>query len=409
MSKVVKMHVGELRVGMYVSKLDREWLDTPFIMQGFLLEEEDDIDIVSEYCEHVWVDTDFSQDQLSQFSSGVGTATQARPSANAFAPQVEVQEEHRKTYRAFREARSLTKSLLDDIRLGGALDGNVARDTVKNCVQSVIRHPDALLWMAKIREEREYTAEHCLNVCILAIAFSRQLGFDEAELHNIGMCGLLHDVGKMRVPQEIVDKPARLTPKEMRLMKAHTVHGRNLLLSSANIYSGSIDVAYSHHERIDGNGYPRKIPGHGISRYSRIISIVDAYDAMTADRCYASAITSTEALKIIYNEKGKQFDEPLALKFIETIGLYPAGSIVELYSSEIGVVLESNPRYRHLPRVIILLDENKKKLKKEIIKDLSYIESGELPRKFLIKQVWPDGSFGIRLRDYQKKGLVLKM
>lgn len=407
MSKVVKMHVGELRIGMFVSKLDKDWLDTPFIMQGFLIEEEEDIDIVSEYCEHVWVDTDYTEHRLSAHSSGVGTASQARP-AGGFAPSVSVQEEHRRTYRVFREARSLTKSLLDDIRLGGALDGNKARDMVNDCVQSVIRHPDALLWMAKIRDEREYTAEHCLNVCILAIAFGRQLGMDEAELHNLGMCGLLHDVGKMRVPQEIVDKPASLTPKEMRLMKAHTVHGRNLLLSSQNIFNGAIDVAYSHHERIDGQGYPRKLPGHGISRYSRIISIVDAYDAMTADRCYSPAKTSTEALKIIYSEKGKHFDETLALKFIETIGLYPAGSLVELYSGEVGIVVEANQRYRHLPRVILLLDEAKKLREKEVIKDLSKIESGELPRKFLIKQVWRDGSFNIRLRDYQKKGLVLK-
>ncbi|WP_075186783.1 HD-GYP domain-containing protein [Teredinibacter haidensis] len=403
----IKMHVGELRVGMYVSKLDKDWLDTPFIMQGFSIEEQDDIDIVSEYCEYVWVDVDHSR-KLSVHSSGTGSASQARASVNAFAPEVSIQEEHRKAYRTFRNARSLTKTMLDDIRLGGALDGSKAREMVNDCVQSVIRHPDALLWMAKIRDERAYTAEHCLNVCILAIAFGRQLSLDESGLHDLGMCGLLHDVGKMRVPEEIVDKPASLTPKEMRLMKAHTVHGRNLLLASSNIFNGAIDVAYSHHERIDGVGYPRKLPGHGISRYSRIISIVDAYDAMTADRCYSRARTSTEALKIIYEERGKQFDEALAVKFIETIGLYPAGSIVELYSGDVGIVLESNQKYRHLPRVILLLDENKKAREKELIKDLVYIESGEIPRKYLVKQVWRDGSFDIRLREYQKKGLVLK-
>lgn len=408
MAKTVKVHVSDLRVGMFVSKLDRDWLDTPFIMQGFLLEEREDIEIVSEFCEYVWVDTDHRELPASTYSSNVGTATHANP-RGIFQPEVAVQDEHRKTYKTFREARSITKNLMDDIRLGGALDGSVARNVVNDCVQSVIRHPDALLWMAKIREEREYTAEHCLNVCIMAIAFGRQLGLDESELHNLGFCGLLHDVGKVRVPQDVVDKPAKLTPKEMRMMMAHTVHGRNLLLSGKNIYGGAVDVAYSHHERIDGDGYPRKIPGHGISRFSRIISIVDAYDAMTAERCYAPAKTSTEALKIIYTERGKQFDEALALKFIETIGLYPAGSIVELYSGEVGIVLESNTRFRHLPRVILLLDEAKQPRDKETIKDLVHIQSGDMPRKYLIKQVWRDGSFGIRLRDYQKKGLILKL
>ncbi|WP_188149665.1 HD-GYP domain-containing protein [Teredinibacter waterburyi] len=405
MSNTKKIHVGELRIGMYVSKLDREWLDTPFIMQGFLIEERDDIEIIAEFSDYVWIDSNYSA-KASAHSSGVGSATSAR---SAPLPEVPLEDEHRKTYKTFRSARSLTKTLLDDVRLGGALDGEKARSMVNDCVQSVIRHPDALLWMTKIRNQQEYTAEHCLNVCILAIAFGRQLGLDEPELQNLGLCGMLHDVGKMRVPEEIVNKPAALTAKEYRLMKAHTVHGRNLLLSTSGIYSGVVDVAYSHHERIDGTGYPRKLPGHGISRFSRIIAIVDAYDAMTADRCYSHAKTSTEALKIIYNERGKHFDETLALKFIETIGLYPAGSLVELYSGEVGIVVEANPNLRHLPRIILLLDEEKNLRPKEMIKDLSLIEHGDLPRKYLIKQVWRDGSFGISLREYQKKGLVLKM
>lgn len=404
MSNSQKIHVGELRVGMFVSKLDRDWLDTPFIMQGFLIEDPEDIDIVAEYCEYVWVDTHYSA-KAGAFSSNIGTASSARPAPHIY--KVELQEEHRKMYNTFREVRSVTKNMMDNIRLGAAINTSQAKDTVNECVQSVIRHPDALLWMAKIREKAEYTAEHCLNVCILAIAFGRQLGLDEGDLQKLGLCGLLHDVGKMRVPTEILNKPATLTPKEFNMMKAHTVHGRNLLMSTPGIYDGVIDTAYSHHERIDGEGYPRKLPGQGISYFTRIISIVDAYDAMTADRCYSEAKTSTEALKIIYQHRGTQFDDALGFKFLQTIGLYPAGCIVELYSGEVGIVVESNQRYRHLPKVILLLDEKKEK-QKERIADLAQVESGELPRRFLIKQVWRDGSFGITLRDYNKKGLVLK-
>ncbi len=392
---------------MYVCKLDRDWLDTPFIMQGFLIEDREDIEIVAEFCEHVFIDKNQHHKGPLGPSSNVGTATQVR-SVGLPEYQTDIQSEHKKIYKTFREARSVTHNMMENIRLGEALDTKQARETVHGCVQSVIRHPDALLWMSRIRERQEYTAEHCLNVCILAIAFGRQLGFSEQELEKIGMCGLLHDVGKMRVPQEIVDKPAALTTKEFNMMKAHTVHGRNLLMSTSGVYGGAIDVAYSHHERIDGEGYPRKLPAAGISYYSRIICLVDAYDAMTADRCYDEAKTSTQALKIIYAERGKQFDEQLALKFIQTIGLYPAGSLVELYNGEVGIVVEANPQLRHLPRVILLLDENKKPLKKEKIIDLALIQSGDLPKRFLIKQVWKDGSFDVSLRDYQKKGLVLK-
>lgn len=405
---IKKVPVGKLRVGMFVSKLDRDWLDTPFLLQGFHIEEEDDIDIVAEYCEFVWVDDDKSIDRGNPFSSNIGTASQARSSYSVEAYSVPLDEEHRRIFGTFRQARSITKTLLDDIRLGGAIKTDQAKDTVNECVQSVIRHPDALMWMAKMRDENEYTAEHCLNVCILAIAFGRQLGMSEQDLQNLGMCGLLHDVGKMKIPIEILDKPDGLTTKEMRIMMAHTIHGRNLLLSTPGIYSGAIDVAYSHHERIDGLGYPRRLPASSISRFSRIIAIVDAYDAMTADRCYQSAKTSTEAIKIIYQERGRHFDDKLALKFLQTVGLYPPGSIVELYSGEVGIVLETNLRYRHLPKVILLRDAEKRPLEHEKTVDLSLISKGELSKKYLIKQVWRDKSFDISMRDFREKGLLLQ-
>ena len=391
---------------MFICKLDKEWLETPFLMQGFTIEDPEDIEIVAEYCEYVWVDSD-KKTSLSRHSSSAGTASFAP--INTYEYESSITEEHRKAYKTFRKARSITKDLLDDIRLGGALDTTAAKDTVSECVKSVLRHPDALLWMSKLREESEYTSEHSLNVCILAITFGRQLGFNEAELEKIGLCGLLHDVGKMRVPNEILNKPERLTDKEMNMMKAHTVHGRNLLVSAGNIYSGSIDVAYSHHERIDGTGYPRKLSGTGISRYAKLIAIVDAYDAMTANRCYSRAITSTEALKRIYEARGKQFDETLAIQFIKTIGLFPSGSIVELYSGDVGIVIETNQKRRHLPKIILVRNTKKQTREKEKVLDLSAIENDNLSRQYLIKKVWPDGSFDIYLKEYQEKGLVLKL
>ena len=407
-SNTKKIHVSELRVGMFVSQLDRDWLETPFLLQGFQVEEEADIDVISEYCQHVYIDDEKSiKPKASEHSSDVGTARHVRVNPDIFAPEVPLEDEHRRMIGTFRQARSLTKTLLDDIRLGGAINTDQARHTVNECVHSVIRHPDALLWMSKMRDENEYTAEHCLNVCILAIAFGRQLGMGEQELQNLGMCGLLHDVGKMKTPPEILNKPDTLTPKEMRIMMAHTVHGRNLLLSSSGIYTGAIDVALSHHERIDGKGYPRQLAGNSISRYSKIIAIVDAYDAMTADRCYQSARTSTEAIKIIYKERGQHFDEQLALKFLQTVGLYPAGSIVELYSGEVGMVIEANPRLRHLPRIVMLRDRNKQPVAKEMMIDLSLIEKGELSKDYLIKQVWKDKTFGITLKNYLERGLFM--
>ena len=406
MSESVKIHVSELRIGMYVSKLDRDWLDTPFIMQGFVIEDPEDVDIVAEYCEYVWIDSTYKS-RGSKHSSNVPTATQVRRSGQ-YADPKNLEAEHRRAYKSFRHGRRVTFDLLDAVRLGDAIDGEAAKQTVSEVVTSVIRHPDAMLWLSKIREESSYTSDHCLNVCVLAVAFGRHLGIEKNELEELGLCGLLHDIGKMRVPDEILNKPGRLSEKEFNLMKAHTVHGRNLLLSAKNVYAGAIDVAYNHHERIDGNGYPRKLDAAKISRFTRIISIVDVYDAITAERCYSKARTSTEALKIIYAERGTQFDEALALEFIKTIGLYPPGSIVELHTGEVGFVIESNPQRRHLPKVLLVLDEDQTKREKEKIIDLSFIESGELPQKFLIKKDWSDGEFGLNIKRYKDKGLMLK-
>lgn len=408
-SNTTKIAVGDLRVGMFVSRLDRDWLETPFLLQGFHIEQEDDIDIIAEYCKHVWIDDEKSRAKLAKSPTPDQTAFKNGPlDESLYQNSVPLEDEHRRMFGAFKKARSLTKTMLDDIRLGGVIHTDNAKETVNECVQSVIRHPDALLWMSKMRDENEYTAEHCLNVCILAIAFGRSLGMSEQDLQHLGLCGLLHDVGKVKVPTEVLDKPGPLTAKEMRIMMAHTVHGRNLLMSSPGVYTGAIDVAYSHHERMDGRGYPRQLPGRGMSRFSRIIAIVDAYDAMTADRCYQEAKTSTDAMKIIYKERGKHFDEFLALKFLQTVGLYPPGSIVELYNGEVGIVIEANQKYRHLPRVILLLDKQKNQRAREEVIDLSLIEKGDISKDFLIKQVWKDKSFGISLREYRDKGLLLQ-
>lgn len=390
---------------MYVCELDRPWLDTPFLMQGFVIEDVDDARVVAEYCEHVWVDTDYEV-PASQDSSNVGTLNQSV--SDIFEHETPVEAEHKQVQSRFHKARSFTRDFLEGVRDGRAVDAEQAADTVEQCVDSIMRNPDALLWMVKIRQESEYTAEHSLNVCILAVAFGRQLGLSKAQLETLGLCGLLHDIGKMRVPPEILNKSDPLSTKEMNMMKAHTVHGRNLLLSTPSVCDTVVDAAYSHHERIDGLGYPRKLSGENISRYARIISIVDAYDAMTAKRCYSPAISTTDALKIIYEERGKQFDEALALAFIRTIGLFPVGSVVELANKEVGVVVENNPRFRHLPRVLLLLDGRQAKREPPKVIDLIHINEGDLERDYLIKRVLPDGSFGVYVADVQRRGLLLK-
>ncbi|WP_027330757.1 HD-GYP domain-containing protein [Marinimicrobium agarilyticum] len=403
-NRSTKIHVSELRVGMFVSKLDRDWLETPFLVQGFMIETPEEAQTVAEHAEYVWIDAVQSKWVPPEHRSFVEVPA---PAKKTYINKVSARKEHGHAIKVFRDARRLTKTLVDDIRLGGTIDTEQAKVTVRGCVDSILRNPDALLWMTKIRDEDEYTAEHCLNVCILAIAFGRHLGMSENELEKIGLCGLLHDVGKMRVPPEVLNKPGPLTPKEFNMIRAHTVLGRNLLLSTPGIFDAVVDVAYSHHERMDGMGYPRKLPQERISYYARVIALVDAYDAMTANRCYAPAIPTTQALKNIYKDRGTHFDEKLALEFIKSIGLYPPGTVVQLHNDMVGIVLEISQKYRHLPKVI-LIKKGEVPLEKEQVVNLADVEKGLLAREFLIKRALKDGTYGIRVAEYREKGLVFR-
>ena len=395
-----KIHISELQIGMYVSKLDREWIDTPFLMQGFLVENLDDIETICEYCEHVWIDALVDR-WVPHHERSAPTPSSSK---KRYIHKVPLQAEHRKAIGAYSEARRLTKSFLDEARLGGVIDTKKAKATVQECVKSVVRNPEALMWMSRMRDQDEYTAEHCLNVCILAICLGRHLEMDEEDLNKLGICGLLHDVGKMSVPEEILNKPGKLTEHEFKIMKAHTTQGRNLLMSSPGIYRGAVDVAYSHHERLDGLGYPRGIKANGLSDFNRIVSIVDTYDAVTATRCYASAKTSTDALKILHDNRGTHFDPRLVNAFIDAIGLYPPGSIVELVNGQVGLVLSKNHRYRQLPKVIMLLGSDKKPTKQTVV-NLANVEKKKLGRDYLIKTMLVDGSYDIHLKDYRELGL----
>lgn len=400
--KTIKIHISELKIGMFVSKLDRPWLETPFLMQGFVIESLDDIDAVAEYAQHVWIDA-VSDEWVAPEERATDKGQTPK---TIYINKIDTKKEHAAALETYREARRLTRNLLEDLRLSGVINTEQAKSTVKECVHSILRNSDALIWMSKIRTLDEYTAEHCLNVCILAIAFGRQLGMSEADLERLGLCGLLHDVGKMRVQPEVLHKPSKLTEKEFNMIKAHTVHGRNLLMSSPGIPNSTIDVAYSHHEKVDGTGYPRGLKSAGISELAKIIAIVDAYDAMTADRCYSPSIPSTEALKIIFKDRGTHFDEHLALEFIKSVGLYPPGTVVELVNGLIAIVFETNSKYRHLPKIIAVKKQDVQ-LQKNVLIDLAGVEDGRLEKSFLIKRALNDGAFGVFIKDYREQGLAL--
>lgn len=398
-----KLPVGDVQVGMFVCELDRPWLETPFILQGFEIQCKEDIEALEEYCEFVYVEKSsaLAAYQLREREEQAAK-NQKRLPARKTSDKEFVHAKNLAT-----EGKQLTRSFMDDVRLGRAIDVKNVEATVSGCVKSIVHNPDAMMWLAKLRSVDEYTSEHSFNVGLLAITFGRHLGLHEDDLQKLGVAGMLHDIGKMRTPIEILNKEGALTPDEFKIMREHTTNGRDILVSHKNVAPGTVDVAFTHHETLDGKGYPRNVKGKGISEFTKIVTVCDVYDALTSERCYKAGKSSVEAFRILYGGRGKQFDENLVTEFIECIGLYPPGCIVELINGHVGIVISINERQRRMPKVLIVTDEQKQ-LKGERVIDLSSVANNATGRGYMIKAVLPNGTLGIRVENYVKRGLRIE-
>ncbi|MFA5982903.1 MAG: HD-GYP domain-containing protein [Methylococcaceae bacterium] len=406
-SELVQVAVEDLRVGMYVSKLDRPWLESSFLFQGFEIRNDDDIAAVKAQCNYVYVDVSreikvpviFSRN--TAYSKATLNKIPPPSKRSSFAKEIKHAEYvHNKT-------STIVKSFMQEVQLGRPISVEVAKQAVAECVDSVINSPDALLLMGQLKNKDEYTAQHSMNVCIYSIALGRHLNLSIEELKNLGLCGMMHDMGKMFVPLEVLNKPGKLTPEELTLMQSHATRGWKLLLSTPNMAGNAIDVAYTHHERLDGTGYPRQLKDEQLSFFTRIVAISDTYDAISSDRVYQKGRTHLEAIKILNDISGTHLDSTLTIRFIECIGIYPAGCIVEMSNGEVALVLEINRRAKIRPKVLLLLDEDKKPRKERII-DLTKIDLDASGQRYAVRNVVRPETYGINLLDYYNRGILMQ-
>lgn len=432
----VRMPVSQLKIGMFVAELDRPWMGTPFLTQGVLIDHPDVISTLKEYCQNVFVTEASSRSKhrrqtlVKPITSLVQKASRpvafsAGPSALSgqtegrksglnlkmkasiqkmqgphYQIQLSAEQEHPAARKAYAGAKRVLENIVIAAQYGSKLDVQSAERVVRVCRESVVRNPNALLWMSRAKHDSSYIVKHGLSVSILAMVFGRNLNFTEPELDALGLCGLLHDIGKVKIPANVQNKRGSLSSDELRLIKQHTIDGYKILRDNKAQIAKLIDVTLNHHERPDGKGYPRNLKGHEISDYAKIIAVVEAFDAMTSDRSYAEAKGPGEAHKEVYENLGKQFDEEYALQFMQAIGPYPPGTVLELRNGMVGVVLTAHPKFRHLPTVIISCDANKQAIKDKIT-DLSLTDSGKLDKGFLVRRTLPDGSFGVSLENYK--------
>lgn len=426
-SAYIRVPASEVKLGMFVAELDRPWLGTPFLTQGFVVSTLTEVKKLRELCNFVYVEkvgrlwsgkqdpfarpvVNTATNAFASVKSDTGIFNQSQQRKPSLVATIDARkphlatatffEEHTRARRIYLASRKMMAAMLTQARTENRVDIMQARRLVRAFAQSILRHPDPLLWMTHIKDREKYLLEHCLHVSILAINFGRLLRLEEKDILKLGLQGLLADMGMIRLPLDLLGKAEKLSVEELYLMNSHPVLGRNLLLNSEEGARFATEAVINHHERFDKKGYPRGINAGTLSQISRIISIIDAYDAMTSPRVYAHEKPPLDALQQIYRHRGKQFDEELALEFIHAIGPYPPGNLVELKNGFVAVVLTSEPKQRQLPLVSVLLDSQKQLLAQPEILDLAALDSADDASDFRVGRVLRNGEFGIDLLDY---------
>lgn len=399
----VKIDVSDLRVGMYVCELDRPWRETPFLFQGFRVRSPAEIEELKRYCEYVFITDhrrdDSARDKKIEFE--ILKASAPRPAQQlTYMDLATLDEELEPARQRYAHTHALVDSLMRDARLGKSLDAEGVKLAVSGVLASVLRNPDAMLCLNQIKRRDEYTATHCLRVCVLALAFGRHLGLPEEALNVLGIGALLHDIGKARVPEDLLNKPGRLSAREFDVVKLHVPLGVKMVDGLEGIPPVSVQVMALHHERHDGSGYAEGLRGSQIDQLGMIAAIVDYYDALTSDRPYRDAMAAHTVLKQMYVARGGPFPSGLVEHFIQCMGIYPIGSLVELNTGQVGVVVAHNRQRALRPRLLLVLDQAKHPYRFPHYIDLAKQPRDQSGVAWEIKMVLEPGTYGVNPVDY---------
>lgn len=390
----VKLRVGDLRPGMYVCELDRPWLETPFLLQGIEIKTDTDIEMISRYCDYVYIDLERTKlVRVDLDAVPVGSYNNERR-------LVTLEREIEQASSARESTSNLVKSFIQEIQFGNSVDIQLAKAAVSECVATVMRNADAVMFMTQLRSKDEYASEHAFNVCIYAIVMGRLLGMRTWELENLGTCALLHDMGTVRVPDAILNKPGKLSSEEFEIVRMHPGWGKDILMSGRNLFTGTVDVAYAHHEAINGSGYPRGLNGTQINQNSKIVAIADRYDAIISARPYRRARDHLGAIGVLNKmATAAQLDMELTTSFVSYLGIYPPGTVVELSTGEVAIVLETNPANRLKPQILVIRDGSGQPQERYV--DMSEAKLATSNQIYRITKVSQPDEIGVNLGQYK--------
>jgi HD-GYP domain-containing protein (c-di-GMP phosphodiesterase class II) len=418
---IVRLPAERLRTGLYVSQLDRPWTETPFLFQGFVIESDEQLQTLRQLCKVVYVEVSRAEaEELNAKPVGPAPAPAARvveqsdlieqlsTNAAALVDRVPVKDviplktELTLATETFADAKRAVGNIFENLRRGGGLDVPHLENVVGSMVDSVFRNRDAMGWLARMKNTDDYLYNHSLAASVWALAFGRHLGLDRDTLKAVGTGAMLLDVGKTRLPPTLLKKSGKPSEAEWKLIHAHVDHSVELVRADARIDERILTMLATHHERLDGSGYPRKLMGDEIPLVGRIAGIVDSYDAMIAERPYARPKSAYDAVRELKRLGGVAFPTQLVELFIQAVGVFPTGTLVELNTGEVGVVTGQN-RFRRLrPEVMLILDAHKEMRDEFATVDLLTCDenAGSKEPTLWIKRGLERGAYGIDPAEY---------